>query len=104
MDFVDMAAQPVPVAYTNWRGEAKELRLILSGALRFGTTEWHQQPTWLISGFDVDHPAQIWKEYDLTKMVFSVANQGRCAQYNPDIQAQLDCINCGQPWEDHQCR
>ena len=25
-----------------------------------------------------------------------------CGNYQPDVQAQCDCINCGQPWEKHQ--
>lgn len=26
----------------------------------------------------------------------------KCTDYNPDTQAQCDCLNCGQPWEAHQ--
>ena len=61
---------PVSVRYTNWRGETSTLRLIL-GDVRFGATDWHPEPTWLISAFDLDHPAQIWKEFDLTKCDFT---------------------------------
>ena len=25
-----------------------------------------------------------------------------CEKYEPDVQAQCDCVNCGQPWENHQ--
>tara|TARA_R110000850_G_scaffold152818_1_gene276075 strand:- start:6955 stop:7551 length:597 start_codon:yes stop_codon:yes gene_type:complete len=67
------AETPVTVTYTNWKGETAIRRLLLSGAVRFGTTEWHQTPAWLISAFDVDHPAWIWKEYDLSQMDFTRA-------------------------------
>ncbi|WP_037914997.1 hypothetical protein [Sulfitobacter sp. 20_GPM-1509m] len=67
-------AQAVSVKYTNWLGETAVRRLIL-GDVRYGTTDWHQQETWLISAFDLDHPAQIWKEFDLTKMDFTCAMQ-----------------------------
>lgn len=62
------------VRYTNWRGETSDRRLIL-GAVRFGSTDWHPDPTWLINAFDLDHPAQIWKEFDLTKCDFTRADQ-----------------------------
>ena len=60
----------INVSYTNWRGETKVRRVRL-GQVRFGTTDWHEEPTWLISAFDMDHPAQIWKEFDLSKCDFN---------------------------------
>jgi len=65
-----MSDTPAIVRYTNWRGETTERRLIL-GDVRFGTTEWHPKPTWLITAFDLDHPAQIWKEFDLLQCDFT---------------------------------
>jgi hypothetical protein len=72
MTTTDVTPEAVRVRYTNWRGETSNRRLLL-GALRFGTTDWHPEPTWLILAFDVDHPAQIWKEFDLTKCDFTLA-------------------------------
>jgi hypothetical protein len=60
----------INVSYTNWRGEAK-VRRVLLGRVRFGSTDWHKEPTWLINAFDLDHPAQIWKEFDLSKCDFN---------------------------------
>tara|TARA_R110000851_G_scaffold22626_15_gene67044 strand:- start:11 stop:340 length:330 start_codon:yes stop_codon:yes gene_type:complete len=60
----------INVSYTNWRGETA-VRRVLLGSLRFGANEWHTEPTWLISAFDLDHPAQIWKEFDLSKCDFN---------------------------------
>ena len=65
-------AEIVTVRYTNWRGVEKTIRLRL-GEVHHGTTKWHPKPTYLISGFDLDHPAQIWKQYDLTKMNFDLS-------------------------------
>ena len=64
-------SEVVNVSYTNWWGETKVRRVILSGTLRYGTNDWHQEPTWLISAFDLDHPAQIWEEFDLAKCDFN---------------------------------
>ena len=66
-----MSETPAIVRYTNWRGETSERRLLL-GDVRFGTTEWHPKPTWLINAFDLDHPAQIWKEFDLLQCDFTL--------------------------------
>jgi|AntRauTorckE5430_2_1112549.scaffolds.fasta_scaffold05988_1 hypothetical protein len=64
--------EAITVKYTNWRGET-DVRMLLLGEVRYGTTEWHPEPTHLISAFDLNHPAQIWKEYDLSKMDFTRA-------------------------------
>lgn len=80
----------VPVVYTNWRGETKSIRLILSGTIFFGTTDWHKMPTWLISGFDVDHPAQIYKQYDLTKMVFDTTAIHTTADLKAAVEAERE--------------
>jgi len=78
------------VSYTNWRGETSVRRVIL-GALRFGTTEWHQEPTWLISAFDLDHPAQIWKEFDLSKCDFNREEIGKSARI-AELEAERDAL------------
>lgn len=65
--------QAVPVRYTNWKGVTSDRRLIL-GDVRFGSTEWHPEPTYLIRAYDLDHPAQIWKDFDLTKCDFPRAD------------------------------
>jgi hypothetical protein len=64
------ASMEINVSYTNWRG-VTSVRRVLLGDVRFGTTKWHEEPTWLIKAFDLDHPAQIWKEFDLTKCDFN---------------------------------
>lgn len=68
----------VEVTYTNWKGKTDVRRLIL-GQVRFGTSEWHPEPTYLISAFDLDHAAQIWKEYDLCQMDFTTTGEREAA-------------------------
>ncbi len=63
-------SEQINVSYTNYRGETR-VRRVLLGEVRYGTTEWHDEPTWLIKAFDLDHPAKIWKEFDLTKCDFN---------------------------------
>jgi len=44
---------PVKVSYTNYRGET-EVRNIRPESMRFGTSEWHTEPQWLLRALDVD--------------------------------------------------
>lgn len=50
---LDSMHLPVKVQYTNWRGETA-IRNILPVSLRFGSTEWHPEPQWLLLAKDVD--------------------------------------------------
>jgi len=51
-----LASQPVTVMYTNWRGESRN-RTIVPKSLRFGSTEWHPDPQWLLRALDVEKNA-----------------------------------------------
>jgi predicted DNA-binding transcriptional regulator YafY len=42
----------VEIDYVNWRGERSK-RIISPGILRFAATEWHPEPQWLLSAWDV---------------------------------------------------
>lgn len=44
---------PVTLTYTNWRGETAQ-RTIIPRSIRWGSTEWHPEPQWLLTAFDVD--------------------------------------------------
>ena len=84
------AIMEINVSYTNWRG-VTSVRRVLLGEVRFGTTEWHEEPTWLIKAFDLDHPAQIWKEFELSKCDFNreeIGNQARITE----LEAALGLI------------
>lgn len=43
----------VVIDYTNWRGKRSE-RLIQPVAIRFGATEWHPEPQWLLDAVDIE--------------------------------------------------
>jgi hypothetical protein len=42
--------------YTNYRGETSERRLTPKG-LRYGASEWHREPQWLLTAYDWDKEA-----------------------------------------------
>lgn len=47
----------VVIRYTNYRGETA-VRRIVPIAIRFGSTQWHPSPQWLLEAFDLDRDAQ----------------------------------------------
>lgn len=51
------------ILYTNWRGETAE-RVILPISIRFGSTEWHPEPQWLLLALDVEKNME--REFALT--------------------------------------
>jgi len=53
------------VLYTNWRGETA-IRNLDFYSLRFGTSQWHPEPQWLVAGFDLDTSTQ--REFALKDM------------------------------------
>ena len=44
-------------AYRNHRGETNIRQAVLLG-VRFGSTEWHPHPQWLLRGFDIAKQAE----------------------------------------------
>ncbi|MVA91571.1 hypothetical protein GOZ80_05990 [Agrobacterium vitis] len=44
--------EPITLTYTNYRGEISE-RTILPKNIWFGSTEWHPEPQWLLTAFDL---------------------------------------------------
>ena len=47
----------IEILYTNYRGETSR-RKIVPSALRFGATEYHPQPQWLLDAYDVGKQAE----------------------------------------------
>lgn len=45
--------EPVEWVYTNWEGNTR-LRRILPLGIRWGATEWHPEPQWLLKAWDCD--------------------------------------------------
>jgi predicted DNA-binding transcriptional regulator YafY len=42
----------ISFVYTNWKGETR-LRQVVPQRIWFGSTEYHQEPQWLLQGLDV---------------------------------------------------
>lgn len=51
-----LSGEPVRLIYTNWRGETSE-RIIKPMYVWFGSTEWHPEPQWLLTAFDLEKNA-----------------------------------------------
>ncbi len=49
--------QAIEILYTNYRGETSR-RVIIPAAIRFGATEYHPDPQWLLDAYDVDKQAE----------------------------------------------
>ena len=47
---------PIVMTYRNYRGEIAE-RCIIPDRVRFGSTDWHPEPGWLLHAFDTDKGA-----------------------------------------------
>ena len=47
----------VDIDYTNWRGETSK-RTIKPKYIWFGATEWHPEPQWLLTAFDLEKDAE----------------------------------------------
>jgi predicted DNA-binding transcriptional regulator YafY len=46
-------AQKLEFDYLNWRGEQAR-RCVNPLSIRFGTSEWYRDPTWLLMAWDID--------------------------------------------------
>jgi hypothetical protein len=60
--------------YTNWRGESARRSIVPTGQLRFGTTEWHPHPGWLLLAWDPQKAAM--REFALGDCDFSLREGG----------------------------
>ena len=68
--------------YTNWRGERARRSIVPTGQLRFGTTEWHPKPGWLLEAWDPSKGAM--REFALSDCDFSL----RQGNFHADIPEQ----------------
>ena len=85
---------PVPILYTNWRGETAVRKIVphtrhpvVSGkpSLWFGSTQWHPEPQWLLTAVDVEKGAvrdwalsgiKAWGEEAVSAALASTAGAG----------------------------
>ena len=49
-------AERVEIDYVNYRGE-RAVRKIIPESIRFGATDWHKEPGWLLKAFDIEKNA-----------------------------------------------
>lgn len=47
----------IEILYTNYRGETARRRVV-PATLRFGATQYHPTPQWLLDAFDVEKQAE----------------------------------------------
>lgn len=50
-------ATAIEILYTNYRGETSRRRVVPS-SLRYGSTEYHPEPQWLLDAFDLEKRAE----------------------------------------------
>lgn len=48
-----LAGRIIKFRYRNWRGE-EATRWVIPWEIYFGMTEYHPEPQWLLSGYDID--------------------------------------------------
>jgi predicted DNA-binding transcriptional regulator YafY len=57
--------EPLIFQYKNYRGEVTT-RIVTPISVRFGLTEWHPEPQWLLLAFD--HEKQAEREFAMKDM------------------------------------
>lgn len=70
-------AEPLAVVYRNWRGETSTRRIVPLAAPRFGTSEWHKEPQWLLRALDVDKGEE--REFAMNDMAGATATEADTA-------------------------
>lgn len=45
--------RPITFLYTNWKGETSQ-RHVIPKFIEFISTEWHPEPQWIMTAFDLD--------------------------------------------------
>ncbi|MEM7296024.1 MAG: hypothetical protein AAF330_05270 [Pseudomonadota bacterium] len=64
-------ARAIYFRYRNWRGDLS-VRHATPVSMRFGRSEWHPKPQWLLRAYDHDKCAE--REFALLDCDFGIAN------------------------------
>lgn len=56
-DTANLSPSTLELIYTNYRGETARRRIVPTGQLHFGTSEWHRTPGWLLEARDAEKDA-----------------------------------------------
>ena len=67
-------ASAIYMRYRNWRGELG-VRHVTPISLRFGASEWHRKPQWLMRAYDHDKQAE--REFALLDCAFMSGQNGQ---------------------------
>jgi hypothetical protein len=82
--------------YRNHRGEIAERRVI-PDAVRFGTTEWHPTPQWLLRAYDLDK--QALREFAMSEISSVLANRKEVMPHTAEQPAR-PVQGCSSPRRD----
>ena len=63
--YIILPPKKATFTYTNWKGETATRTAVLRG-MRWGSTEWHSEPQWLLNAFDADN--QDFREFAMRDM------------------------------------
>lgn len=44
----------ITINYKNWKGNTRDRKILPTGKMFFGTTEYHTTPQWLIEAYDIE--------------------------------------------------
>lgn len=73
MDQLSKDTRSISMIYTNYRGETST-RHIVPINITFGSTEYHPEPQWILSGHDMDKSE--YREFALRDCDFTQTSQG----------------------------
>lgn len=97
-------AEPLSVVYRNWRGETSTRRIVPLAAPRFGTSEWHKEPQWLLRALDVDKGEE--REFAMNEIAGAAAAEAGMAAARAEyrrrcVDATKDVIerDYGEPFD-----
>jgi hypothetical protein len=81
-----MQSEPTPFrfVYRNHRGEVAE-RHVIPDAVRFGPTEWHPTPQWLLRAYDLDK--QALREFAMSEISSVLANRKEVMPHPDTVQS-----------------
>lgn len=90
---MDGKREALTFRYTNWRGETA-VRTATPISLRWGTTEWHPKPDWLLRAYD--HEKRAEREFALADCQFALPAEPDEAVVERIGQALAK--SCGHQW------
>lgn len=88
---------PFVFTYKNYRGEIAT-RVVTPISVRFGSTEWHPEPQWLMKAFD--HEKQAEREFammDITEPTTEPVQRGETVQKSDPAATNCDTLSGSRP-------